>query len=390
MNLRDRIKFPLQIRGMLKTFWDDKSNRVSFLLMVSLVLFICHYQVSALKYVPLFQIGGFLLIFIIGHLILSHWQEFRRIGLGPAYIWIPLAVISGSAVARIFIQHDAQTLAGAIFMVSMFGLYVVSRKYGEKALSFFMPIVIIGVISIVIQFFVNGQPKNPGLFSNYAVAAQFLVFGWLVSPQKHQWWLSAVVIAGLLLSGAEEGLFYIAILGAVVLIRRDWGRRILLPVGVVALILISGLITGHVQDSRAVSMIKDTYRAITDKTLTQEERDTLLNEATNGRWLHGWRLHRPIQPLGYGVTLTYHYENTPHNIVLLIIDQLGPAAMIAWFAAVIGGIRKTKWKYGLLSLILFGMFQPFVWTMMAPYMWAMVGSATMAKGTSYIFKECYA
>ena len=384
MNLRD------QIRGTLKTFWDDKSNRVSFLLMVSLVLFICHYQVSVLKYVPLFQIGGFLLIFITGYLISSHWQEFRRIGLGPAYIWIPLAVISGSAVARIFIQYDAQTLAGAIFMVSMFGLYVVSRIYGEKALNLFMPIVIIGAISIVVQFFVTGQPKNPGLFSNYAVAAQFLVFGWLVSPQKHQWWLSAIVIMGLLLSGAEEGLFYIAILGAVIIIRRDWSRRILLPVGVVVLILTGGLITGHIQDSRAVSMIKDTYRAITDKTLTQGERDALLNEATNLRWLHGWRLHRPVQPLGYGVTPTYHYEDIPHNIALLIIDQLGPAAMIAWFAAIIGGIRKTKWKYGFLSLILFGMFQPFVWTMMAPYMWAMAGSATMAKGSSYIFKECYA
>ena len=87
------------------------------------------------------------------------------------------------------------------------------------------------------------------------------------------------------------------------------------------------------------------------------------------------------------MTVTYHYKDTPHNIALLIIDQLGPAAMIAWFAAVIGGIRKTKWKYGFLSLILFGVFQPFVWTMMAPYMWVMSGAATTSVRSGYIFKK---
>ena len=365
-----------------------RGNSVPLLLAVGLLLFIAHYEGQPLlKYVFLPQIGLAMLLVTTLFLIANRWSLIKSVGLGPKYIWIPLAVISGSAVLRLLIQQDMGTLAGALFMSSMFGLYVVSRKYGEKALSFFMPVVIIGVISIVVQFFVTGQPKNPGLFSNYATAAQFLVFGWLVSSRKHQWWLSAVVIVGLLISGAEEGLFYIAILGAAILIRRDWGRRILLPVGVVALVLIGGLITGHIQDSRAVSMIKDTYRAVTDKTLTQEERDVLLNRATNSRWLHGWRLHRPVQPLGYGVTVTYHYKDTPHNIALLIIDQLGPAAMIAWFAAVIGGIRKTKWKYGFLSLILFGVFQPFVWTMMAPYMWVMSGAATTSVRSGYIFKK---
>ena len=365
-----------------------RENRVPLLLAAGLLLFIAHYEGQPLlKYVFLPQIGLAMLLITTLFLIANRWSLIKSVGLGPKYIWIPLAVISGSAVLRLLIQQDMGTLAGALFMSSMFGLYVVSRKYGEKALSFFMPVVIIGAISIVVQFFVTDQPKNPGLFSNYATAAQFLVFGWLVSPRKHQWWLSAVVIVGLLISGAEEGLFYIAILGAAILIRRDWGRRILLPVGVVALVLIGGLSTGHIQDSRAVSMIKDTYRAVTDKTLTQVERDELLNKATNERWLHGWRLHRPIQPLGYGVTVTYHYKDTPHNIALLIIDQLGPAAMIAWFAAVIGGIRKTKWKYGFLSLILFGMFQPFVWTMMAPYMWVMSGAATTSVRSGYIFKK---
>lgn len=389
MTLRDRVNVTHQIRETLRTFWNDKSNRVSFLLMVSLVLFICHYQVTVLKYIPLFQIGGFLLIFVTGYLISSRWQEFRQIGLGPAYIWIPLAVISGSAVARLFIQHDAETLAGALLMVTMFELYVVSRRYGEKTLNLFMPIVIVGAISIIIQAIITGQPKNAGIFNNYATASQFLVFGWLVSPRKHQWWFSACVLAGLLLSGAEEALFYIGILGLVILIRKDWSRKILLPIGVMAIVLILCIATGFFPTlySRASNMAHDLYKALTDPMLTSEERDALLNQATNGRWLNGWHLHRPIQPLGYGVNVTYHYKLIPHNIVLLVTDQLGPVAAMAWVVAMIGGIKSTKLKYGFIALILFGTFQPFVWTEMAPYMWTMAGMATMAKGTSFIFKE---
>jgi len=357
----------------MRKFFQE--NGVSLLLAVGLLLFIAHYEGQPLlKYAFLPQIGLVMLLITTLALIANRWNTIKNIGLGPKVIWIPLAVIAGSAVLRLLVQQDMGTLAGALFMSSMFGLYVVSRRYGEKALSFFMPVVIIGAISIVVQFFVTGQPKNPGLFSNYATAAEFLVFGWLVSPRKYQWWLSAVVIVGLLLSGAEEGLFYIAVLGIMFLVRKDWSKRILLPAGVIVIILVAGLLTGHIQNSRAMVILKDVHKAITDKSLTVEERDALLDKATDERWSYGWRLHRPILPLGHGLNLVYHYREIPHNIVLLITDQLGPVAMVAWFVAVIGGIRKTKWKYGFVALILFGVFQPFVWTMMAPYMWVMAGS----------------
>jgi len=371
----------------MRKFFQE--NGVSLLLAVGLLLFIAHYEGQPLlKYAFLPQIGLVMLLITTLALIANRWNTIKNIGLGPKVIWIPLAVIAGSAVLRLLVQQDMGTLAGALFMSSMFGLYVVSRRYGEKALSFFMPVVIIGAISIVVQFFVTGQPKNPGLFSNYATAAEFLVFGWLVSPRKYQWWLSAVVIVGLLLSGAEEGLFYIAVLGIMFLVRKDWSKRILLPAGVIVIILVAGLLTGHIQNSRAMVILKDVHKAITDKSLTVEERDALLDKATDERWSYGWRLHRPILPLGHGLNLVYHYREIPHNIVLLITDQLGPVAMVAWFVAVIGGIRKTKWKYGFVALILFGVFQPFVWTMMAPYMWVMAGTATSSNvQTSYIFRK---
>ena len=63
-------------------------------------------------------------------------------------------------------------------------------------------------------------------------------------------------------------------------------------------------------------------------------------------------------------------------------------AMLAWFAVVISGIKRTAWKYAFVALIMFGVFQPFVWTKMAPWLWAVAGASTAsAGGPGYIFKE---
>lgn len=376
----------MPLKTAVKQFLSNDSNRVALMLVIGFMLIMAHYANQPLiKYIFLPQIGMALLLATV---LMILYNKRHELTLGPKWLWIPLAVISGSAVLRAIIYHDINNLAGALFMSSMFGLYVVCRIYGEKTLSFFYPLAIIGTITIIVQSLINTQGENPGIFSEYATSSQFLVFSWLVAPRKHQWWLSGVVIAGLLFSGAEEALFYIAAGGIFILARRDWSKKIWLPVGVLVAFAIFATLTGFTQIvfERAYITFQDVKSVLLDHSLTQEEKDAKLQEATNGRWLEGWRLHRPIVPLGYGVNLTYHYRGIPHNIVLLIIDQLGPLAMLAWLFAVIAGIRKTTWKYAYFALILFGMFQPFVWTKMAPWMWAVAG-ASSSERSSYIFRE---
>jgi len=376
----------------IKAFF--KENKIPLLLALGLLLFIAHYQNQPLlKYVFLPQIGTVILLGVVLFFIANRWKTIKEIGLGSKALWIPLAVISGSAVLRLIVQPDMETLAGAFFMASMFGLYIVSRQYGEKALSFFLPITIIGAVSIIVQAIIVQGGENAGLFNNYATAAQFLVFGWLVSPRKYQWWLAAIVITGLFFSGAEEAIFYVAIIGVVILARRDWSRKILLPVGILGVLLITCTATGMTQIlyERGINMVEAAHTVIISDGLTPVERDELMNEALHGRWLYGWRIQRSIQPLGYGLELTYHSKMTPHNIILLVTDQLGVVAAAAWIGAMVMGVKNTKWKYGFLALILFGVFQPFVWTLFAPYMWAMAGSASSSKvDTSYIFREVVA
>ena len=376
---------------MIRTFFADYGNRAAVILAAGLMLVVAHYENQPfISYVFIPQIGTALLVAATLYLIIYQWKLIKENGLGPKSVWIPLAVIAGSAVLRLVVQQDLTTLAGALFMTSMFGLYVVSRQYGEKALNFFMPVTIIGAVSVIIQASITGSGGNAGIFTEYATASQFLVFGWMVSPQKHQWWLSAIVLAGLFATGASEAVFYVAIVGIVILVRRDWSRKILLPVGILAVLLLVCTPLGITQAlfERGVTTVEKVYAAVTDESLTLEERDKLLNDATDGRWLVGWRLSRPIQPLGYGFHPTHHYKGIPHNIILLVTDQLGPVAMIAWFGVIIGGIRKTKWKYAFLAMLLFGVFQPFVWTKMAPWLWAMAGAATASNvEISYIFRK---
>lgn len=376
-----------------------KGNRVPILLCIGLLLFIAHYQNQPLlEYVFLPQIGTAILLGMVLFMVFHRWGDLKKIGLGSRALWIPLAVISASAVLRLIVQQDLDTLAGALFMACMFGLYVVSRIYGEKALSFFTPVVIIGVISIIVQALVTRNPANWGLFNNYATASQFLIFGWVVSPRKHQWWLAGVVIAGLYFTGAPEAIFYVAVMGLVILIRRDWSVKIALPLSVLGALMILCSLTGLTQIlwQRSFDMVNGVYVALMDKTLTNGQRDELLDKATNMRWLSTWQLQRNIEPLGHGLDLTNMKTleagaHVNHNIVLLVTDQLGPVAGLAWLGAMIVGIKKTKWKYGFLALILFGVFQPFVWTLMAPYMWIMAGTASNSKvKSSYIFREAYA
>jgi hypothetical protein len=378
-----------------------KENRIPILLCIGLLLFIAHYQSQPLlRYVFLPQIGTAILLAVvlfIVFIVFHRWNEIKQVGLGDKFLWIPLAVISGSAILRAIVYHDLDSLAGALFMSSMFGLYLVSRIHGERALSFFMPVVMVGAVSIVISAIINQKSGNSGLFNNYATASEFLVFGWLVSPRKHQWWLAGFVIMGLFFTGAPEAIFYVAIIGLVVLLRRDWGVKIALSMGVLGFLMVVCSLVGITQVlwQRSFDIINGTYVAVTDGSLTDEQRALLLNESTDTRWLVTWRLQRPVSLLGYGLDLTNQITleggHIPHFIGLLVTDQLGPVAAVAWFVAMIAGIRRTKWKYGFLALILFGVFQPFVWTLFAPYMWTMAGSASSSKvDTSYIFREIVA
>jgi len=134
-----------------------RNNRVAWVLATGLVMLVVHNASQPfLQYIFLPQIGMALIIGATLFLLADNWKSLNKESLGPKVIWIPLAVIAGSGVVRILAQPDLHTIAGALFMASMFGLYVISRQYGEKALALFMNDVIVLATSIIIVGVFNG------------------------------------------------------------------------------------------------------------------------------------------------------------------------------------------------------------------------------------------
>ena len=75
--------------------------------------------------------------------------------------------------------------------------------------------------------------------------------------------------------------------------------------------------------------------------------DERLELATGYRWLTHWRISE-IKPFGHGFIVTEFYKGIPHNIILIIIEQVGILGALAWLFVIGYCLIKTKWKYALI------------------------------------------
>jgi len=323
----------------------------------------------------------------------------RKLDFGPKYIWIPMLVIVASIAARLTVDFSVYALAGAFYGVALFGVYLLSRQLGKGIFLVFIPFIVIVAISCII----NGV-RNPGVFTggiitNYCASAGFMIFGVMVSQFRWRWVLATLVLVALFFVGALEGLFAVIVLGIIILARRDWSRKILLPIGllVVAVTLWGSL--GHfapLWGKYNIDVLLGMSRgeiAITDDTV---------NKATTGRWVNIVNRMSNIQPLGREfwiimprtdkVDYGYHEFSSPdeepvHNVPLIIVDQIGPVAAGAWLFIAIVCLVTTRWKYAWSAIFALSVFDHFIWTQFAPYWWVLAGvSTSVAIKNDYIFK----
>lgn len=370
----------------------------AYIIGLGLVLFAVHNPLQPGKeYAFLPVVGLCLSLFGVFAVLQDHRKE---ITWGSKYLYIPMAVIAlsiaGSGVAKLLAIPAGETahyikfaLATTMFGGYLFGVYLTARILGKDLFVPFTWAVVIGALGCIGYGIAFPGDRTGGLISplNYDIATGLLVFGTLVSVAYRQWWLIAIALVGLFFTGAEEALFCCAVVGVVVLIRRDFGRKMIVPV--VAIILVASICWGF-------GITQDLYYPATEKVVAAKEamteedamvRGELLDEATGYRWLGHWSLS-PIKPLGYGYNMTEFYEGIPHNIVLIIIEQVGILAAIAWIFVSVYCIIKTKWKYAWIGILALGVFDHFLFTQVAPWWWLLVGVSTAsAIKSDLIFKE---
>jgi hypothetical protein len=167
-------------------------------------------------------------------------EDTWKMWLGDWRVFVPLLIIVLFMGISGFITGDSLgTKFSPLFLgLSLFSVYVVSRKLGTAILRTLVPFVILGaVISIVIGIVNPGVPDG-GLITNYAASVGFLVFGAAVNQGKWQWLLASIALVGVFFVGNLEGAFIVIVLGAAVLIRRDFSKRLFIVSGILIGIIV--------------------------------------------------------------------------------------------------------------------------------------------------------
>ncbi len=378
-----------------------KPDKLSIIfIFLGLVFFIWHLKLpeEIMKYLFFPWIG--ILLLVMG--TLRTLKKADKIDFGEKKLWIPLAIIFGSIAlsgVEAFLEHRMifQEMFSAIAIgVLLFTLYLASRQLGDKIFKYMPIVVIIESISIVVVSFTNNFSPNGGLisWSNYDIATGLLFFAVLTSPIKHQWWLSAVAIVGLFFSGSAEAIFVGFCLLVMALVRRDWSWRIILPVSALVITLIVTSLTGIIWSIQAPTLSrlhlaqdtiqgKDTYQLVENNPwLSAKSGETdgtsTLDKVIGFRISHS-QLTMPIKPFGYGINLAKFYWGIPHNVVLIIIEQVGILAALAWIFVMIVQLKYSPMKYTIVGILALSVFDHFVFTQAAPWWWCIIGITSVSK-----------
>jgi len=363
---------------------------------VGLVLFSAHnYDQPGLNQITFPAIGTLLVLF-------AAWFSYMR-GFWtrpPKQIWIPLSVISASIVIAGIMEWNYHGLGTALMGLCLFEVFMAGRGLGTGIFKVFTVAVIIECAIVIFQGiahlgirtggFYGGAPGND--FGNYAMALRLLAFGFLVSMHirpSRRWLLLSLVTVALVFTGAEEALLVGGIIGVVVLLRRDIGRRllivsagavvlilVLLPTGIPQQLFISG--GGPMQmEERLGALVNGDYEGV--------------NKSSGHRLEIYKRVIENIAPFGHGYYVTEFgglEKRTPHNVPLAIADQVGPLAALAWVCVTVYMAWKTKWRYLFIGILALSVLDHALWTQAAVWWWAAVGVASETEpgeGTDKVF-----
>lgn len=342
-------------------------------------------------------------------------DNWRGISWGDRKVYIPLLVI---AVAMGLSGITADTWGGKfapLFMGgALFSLYLVARKLGKDI---FLPLAIgAGVASlgvIISGLFRPGILTGGVVFEyNYDIVVGYVLLGVALFIKKDQWILASLALVALFLSGSPEGVFVLGIMTIVVLLRRDWGKKLILAT--IPVILIAGLWfgLGYGQElygyTAQVTKVEPTMNApaLPEKPPASSSQQTPPPPSVSAppaikvkskmssigyRWEVIKHAMANIEPLGDGYNLTkFSQQLNVHNVPLVIVQQLGwvgiPAG-IAWLWVSIWCLARTRWKYVWIMVLALSVFDHFIWTQLAPWWWAIIGVTTAGSiKTDLMFK----
>lgn len=335
---------------------------------------------------------GYLLLFMGAGLFVSHnWESVKAAGLGEKQVWIPLLVIvTAMGLSGITADGIADRIAPLGAGLLLFALYVAARSLGKDI---FLPLAIGAVVAsvgiIIHQVLDPGQVTGGFIFEqNYNVAAGYILLGAALLYRPWQWSMALMAALAILLSGAGIGVVAVGATGLVLLLRRDWSKKLWITA---AVLLAAGAIffaSGFGQNVHRI-----TAWAVTgNPELMPEGRRTDRGTLFERRWEGVEKAMTDIKPLGEGYILTeFQKVDMVHNVPLVIVQQLGWPGMLAgaaWLWISLWCLVKRKLKYVWVLILALSLFDHVIWTQLAPIWWAVAGISTGgAVQSDLIFKR---
>jgi hypothetical protein len=302
----------------------------------------------------------------------------KKCDFGPWWMWVGFVCIVPIAV----IQNTGLTSVGMALIAPL--VYLTALNIDRRILnwSFGFASVVASVSIIIFSLFVT-HGGTGGLVdtTNYNLGIAVVLLGALLGPKQWRWLLFTLAVPSVLLSTAQEGLFGLAVIGVVCIIRKDIGVRVL-PIAVAVVIGAVALLVFHQPEGL--------YHRL-HLQLTSPSGDIL----TGGRWSVYAQSLKDIQLSGHGYdpVRMFFGENpqdmahtTIHNIPLLILYQIGPLALLGWLIMVFGTLWKTSEKYLIVGLIALSIFDHFLFTQLAFWTWGILGVAHQSRVKDWMWK----
>ena len=346
---------------------------------------------------------GLLAIAVLLYCIESDWH----LSLGPKWVWIPMFTIALSMTVRIAITPNMTAVASALYGWVLVCLYLVVRDLGKDIVKILLPFVIVEALSVIVYgLWINPGQIAGGLITsppsalheaNYEIAAGYLIFGAVLLRGRWQWLLIGLVMVALFSTGSTEALFIVGVLGLVVLIRRDWGKRLWIPLGCLLLVVAAWTAVGNTGKlyQYAEDRVNSVRALVTGQQSVVVQGQIYDSNQFGELMLHG-RLQvavdaiKNISWLGHGVVLDNNSANPVHNVPLIIMDQIGPVAALAWLFMVIMLTVKTKWKYAWIAVLAMSVFDHYLWDQLGGWVYLLAGLSTVDLGkqtTDLIFRR---
>jgi len=349
-------------------------------------------QIHATFFLPVF---GLMLVIVASLQVIKF-----PLDMGSKKIYIPLLVIVASMAGQFVISPSMSNFAVALLGVCFFFIYIAGRTLKLDIIKALAPFIIIGAISVIVYGLRYPGVRTAGWISssnqnggNYDIATGYLVFGMALITGlkfKYKWLVFTVVTLALCFTGADEALVAMFVIGVVMLIRKDYNRRVLIVCG---LSLIIGLTVMYFVGGGAFksTVSKIAYLLHPDSEYViqgQVDRyDGFWDYVFNNRFDVIIAAMKDIKPLGHGFELTKFTFWTVHNVPLIIVDQIGIAAAIAWVWVVTYCLKNTTWKYAWIAVIVLSSYDHYIWDQLSIWWWILVGISTSTPINDLIFNR---